>query len=68
MNFMDDLGLIALLLIIIFLFAFEILIIAIVAGYIASMLGVTGVLWWAIAIFLFVFINAILGALLRHGK
>lgn len=32
-----------------------------VAGYIATALGVTGVIWWAVAIVLFLVINGIIG-------
>ena len=36
-----------------------------VAGYIATALGVTGVIWWAVAIVLFLVINGIIGLIIR---
>ena len=36
-----------------------------VAGYIATVLGVTGVIWWAVAIVLFLLINGIIGLVIR---
>lgn len=36
-----------------------------VAGYIATGLGVTGVIWWAVAIVLFLLINGIIGLVIR---
>ena len=36
-----------------------------VAGYIATALGVTGVIWWAVAIVLFLLINGIIGLVIR---
>lgn len=68
MNFLEDLGAVALLLLIIVILAVEFLVVAVAAGYIASLLGVSGILWWCIAIVIFLLINGILGALGRIGK
>ena len=68
MDFIEEFGIVALLLFVIVILVVEVLVIAVVAGWVASCLSVTGMLWWCVAIFIFIFINAILGALWRVGK
>lgn len=65
---LDDLGAFALLALVIVIIVVEIAVVAIVAGFIASWFGVSGILWWAIAIVVFLLINGILGALTRIGS
>ena len=54
----SDLGAIV---IIVVLILIRIVAVILVAGYIATALGVTGVIWWAVAIVLFLLINGIIG-------
>ena len=54
----SDLGAIV---IIVVLILIRIVAVILVAGYIATALGVTGVIWWAVAIVLFLVINGIIG-------
>lgn len=65
---LSDLGVFALLALIIVILVVEFAVVAIVAGFIASWFGVSGILWWAIAIVVFLLINGILGALTRIGS
>ena len=65
---LDDLGIFALLALIIVVLVVEFAVVAIVAGFIASWFGVSGILWWAIAIVVFLLINGILSALARVGS
>lgn len=54
----SDLGAIV---IIVVLILIRLVAVILVAGYIATALGVTGVIWWAVAIVLFLVINGIIG-------
>ena len=54
----SDLGAIV---IIVILILIRLVAVILVAGYIATALGVTGVIWWAVAIVLFLVINGIIG-------
>lgn len=64
----ETVGLLGLLFLIVAIILVEVLVMAIVAGYVASLLGVSGILWWCIAIVIFLLINGILGALTRIGN
>jgi len=63
----DVLGVIGLICLIAVILIVEFAIVWIVAGLIASMLGLTGLYWWCVAIVVFLFINAVFGALNRIG-
>lgn len=63
-DYLVGLGVIGLILLIIFVIIIEIIAIILIAGAIASFFGFSGLLWWIVAIGLFLIINAILGALL----
>lgn len=65
---LSDLGVLALLALVIVIIVVEVIVVAIVAGFIASWFGVSGILWWAIAIVVFLLINGILSALARIGS
>ena len=54
----SDLGIIVTVVILILI---RLVAVILVAGYIATALGVTGVIWWAVAIVLFLLINGIIG-------
>lgn len=54
----SDLGIIVTVVILILI---RLVAVILVAGYIATALGVTGVIWWAVAIVLFLVINGIIG-------
>lgn len=54
----SDLGIIVTVVVLILI---RIVAVILVAGYIATALGVTGVIWWAVAIVLFLLINGIIG-------
>ena len=56
-----DFGIIATVFVVFFLIIVEVVAVILVAGYIATALGVTGVIWWAVAIVLFLVINGIIG-------
>ena len=59
----DVLGAIGLIGLIILIIVIELAVVMIVAGWIASLLGVSGILWWCVAIIVFLLINGVLGAL-----
>lgn len=54
----SDLGIIVTVVVLILI---RLVAVILVAGYIATALGVTGVIWWAVAIVLFLLINGIIG-------
>ena len=54
----SDLGIIVTVVVLILI---RLVAVILVAGYIATVLGVTGVIWWAVAIVLFLVINGIIG-------
>ena len=58
----SDLGIIVTVVILILI---RLVAVILVAGYIATALGVTGVIWWAVAIVLFLLINGIIGLVIR---
>ena len=58
----SDLGIIITVVVLILI---RIVAVILVAGYIATALGVTGVIWWAVAIVLFLVINGIIGLVIR---
>ena len=58
-------GIVSIILIILFILFVEIVAVMIVAGAIATYLGVGGVLWWAVAIVVFLLINGLIMALGR---
>ena len=58
----SDLGIIVTVVALIFI---RLVAVILVAGYIATGLGVTGVIWWAVAIVLFLLINGIIGLVIR---
>lgn len=58
----SDLGIIVT---VVSLILIRIVAVILVAGYIATGLGVTGVMWWAVAIVLFLLINGIIGLVIR---
>ena len=58
----SDLGIIVTVVVLILI---RLVAVILVAGYIATALGVTGVIWWAVAIVLFLLINGIIGLILR---
>lgn len=63
MNF-SGLGIVALICLIILVLVIEIVAVVLIAGAVASMLGFTGILWWAVAIVVFMIINGLLGLVL----
>ena len=54
----SDLGIIVTVVVLILI---RLVAVILVAGYIATALGVTGIVWWAVAIVLFLLINGIIG-------
>ena len=58
----SDLGIIVTVVVLILI---RLVAVILVAGYIATALGVTGVMWWAVAIVLFLLINGIIGLVIR---
>ena len=58
----SDLGIIVTVVVLILI---RLVAVILVAGYIATVLGVTGVIWWAVAIVLFLVINGIIGLVIR---
>lgn len=58
----SDLGIIVTVVVLILI---RLVAVILVAGYIATALGVTGVIWWAVAIVLFLLINGIIGLVIR---
>lgn len=60
-----DYGLLSIFIIAIAVLIFELVIVIIVASAFATFLGVSGILWWAVAILTFLIINGVLGALRR---
>ena len=58
----SDLGIIVTVVVLILI---RLVAVILVAGYIATALGVTGVIWWAVAIVLFLLINGIIGLVVR---
>lgn len=62
-----DYGMIGIVVIVFALIFVEIFLVWLVASFLASFLGVTGIYWWAFAIVIFLLINAILGFLSSNG-
>lgn len=62
---LETFGVISLVAVILIVLVIEILAIVLVAGAIASWLGVSGLLWWAFAIVLFLVINGVVLRLVR---
>ena len=58
----SDLGIIVTVVVLILI---RLVAVILVAGYIATGLGVTGIVWWAVAIVLFLVINGIIGLVIR---
>ena len=58
-------GILAVVCLVILLLVVEIGAVMLVAGFVASYLGLTGVLWWAVALVVFLLINGVLGVLFR---
>ena len=58
----SDLGIIVTVVVLILI---RLVAVILVAGYIATALGVTGVIWWAVVIVLFLLINGIIGLVIR---
>ena len=58
----SDLGIIVTVVVLILI---RLVAVILVAGYIATCLGLTGVIWWAVAIVLFLLINGIIGLVVR---
>ena len=58
----SDLGIIVTVVVLILI---RLVAVILVAGYIATALGVTGIVWWAVAIVLFLLINGIIGLVIR---
>ena len=58
----SDLGIIVTVVVLILI---RLVAVILVAGYIATGLGVTGVVWWAVVIVLFLLINGIIGLVIR---
>lgn len=58
----SDLGIIVTVVVLILI---RLVAVILVAGYITTCLGVTGVIWWAVAIVLFLVINGIIGLVIR---
>lgn len=48
-------------------FVLELLVVGLISGYIASMMGFTGVVWWLIVVFFIFLINSLLLAVSRVG-
>lgn len=48
-------------------FTLELLAVGLISGYIATMMGVTGVVWWLIVVFFIFLINSLLLAISRVG-
>lgn len=57
-------------LIAVYVFIFGVIIVAIglVAGYIASWMGFTGLMWWAVTILFYILIAGIIGVINRIGN
>lgn len=58
-------GIVGLILLILFVIAVEIVAVVLVAGFLATYFGFTGVMWWAVAIVLFMVINGLIGLVVR---
>lgn len=59
-------GIIGVIFLIIAIICIRILAVSVVAGAIATFLGLTGILWWCTAIVIFLVINAIISGLTRN--
>lgn len=62
-DYIPFIGIVIWIMMAIILIGIEVIAVILVAGAIASWLGVTGILWWAVAIVVFILINALIGAL-----
>jgi len=62
---LDEISLLGLICLGIIVLVVELVAVILVAGLVASWLGLTGILWWAVAIVVFLLINGILGALVN---
>lgn len=60
----EGLSVFAIVCLIVVILVVELVAVMLIAGAVASVLGFSGILWWAVAIVVFLMINAILGALL----
>ena len=58
-----DYGIAIIIALILLIVVVEVLVVCVVAGYIATLLGATGLVWWCIAIVVFILINSVIGAL-----
>jgi hypothetical protein len=61
---LNELSVFAIVCLIIVILVVELVAVVLIAGAVASVLGFSGLLWWAVAIVVFLMINAILGALI----
>ena len=64
----SNLGIVGLIGLILLVIVVEIFIVWTVAGYFASLLGATGMIWWCVTIVIFCVINALVGALGKIGQ
>lgn len=61
-------GMIGLILFIILILVCEVVAVILVAGFIATYLGLSGIMWWAVAFVVFLLINGLIGLVSRVGK
>ena len=63
----DDLSWIVMLLAVLLMLAFliEVYVIVLIAGFLATFFGFSGILWWACAIMMFIVINGVIGLVFK---
>lgn len=61
-------GMVGLILFIVLILVCEVVAVILVAGFIATYLGLSGIMWWAVAFVVFLLINGLIGLVSRVGK
>lgn len=65
---LDSVGVIGLFCVLVVFVIVQLVAFVYVAGYIASLLGVSGFLWWCVAFVVFLLLNGVVGAIWNVGR
>lgn len=65
---LDSFGVIGLFVVLVMFVIVELVAFAYVSGYIATLLGVTGVVWWSVAFVVFLLLNGVMGMVWSIGR
>lgn len=65
---LDSFGVIGLFGVLVMFLIVQLVAFAYVSGYIATLLGVTGVVWWSVAFVVFLLLNGVMGMVWSIGR